>query len=63
MRRRALGSNNQQELLCAPPTVSAANYACPLAPGVTSVPSCSVSLGTLSYLLRHSRYSIHQQRD
>ncbi len=45
-----VGSNNQQELLCAPPTVSAANYACPLAPGVTSVPSCSVSLGTLSYL-------------
>jgi trimeric autotransporter adhesin len=46
-----VGSNNQQELLCAPATVSAANYACPLAPGVTSVPSCSVSLGTLSYLV------------
>jgi trimeric autotransporter adhesin len=46
-----VGANNQQELLCAPSSVSAANYACPLAPGVTSVPSCSVSLGTLSYLV------------
>jgi hypothetical protein len=46
-----VGSNNQQELLCAPSSVSAANYACPLAPGVASVPSCSVSLGTLSYFV------------
>jgi hypothetical protein len=38
-------------LRCAPSTVSAANYACPLASGVTSVPNCSTSLGTLSYLV------------
>jgi hypothetical protein len=43
------GSNNQQQLFCAPPSVTPANYACPLPPGVTSVPSCSVSLGTLTY--------------
>ncbi len=44
-----VGSNNQQQLFCAPASVTPANYACPLPPGVTSVPSCSVSLGTLSY--------------
>ena len=43
------GINNQQELLCAPASVSAASYACPLPSGVKSVPSCSSSLGTLSY--------------
>jgi hypothetical protein len=44
-----VGSNNQQELFCAPPSITPASYACQLPPGVTSVPSCSVSLGTLSY--------------
>jgi hypothetical protein len=43
------GSNNTQQLLCAPPTVT--NYACPLPPGVTSVPDCSSAIGTLSYLV------------
>lgn len=41
------GSNNQQQLLCAPPNVT--NFACPLPPGVTSVPDCSAAIGTLSY--------------
>ena len=41
------GSNNTQQLLCAPPGVT--NYACPLPPGVTSVPDCSSAIGTLSY--------------
>jgi hypothetical protein len=45
------GSNNQQQLFCAPSTVSSANYACKLSPGVTSVPNCSAPLGTLSYLV------------
>lgn len=42
-------SNNKQYELCAPASVT--NYSCPggLAPGVTSVPSCSSSIGTLSY--------------
>ena len=43
------GSNNQQQLFCAPSTVSSANYACKLPPGVTSAPNCSAPLGTLSY--------------
>jgi len=42
-------SNGKQQLLCAPSTVSSANYACPLAPGVTSVPNCSSAIGTLTY--------------
>jgi hypothetical protein len=41
------GSNNKQQLLCAPPSVT--NFACPLPPGVTSVPDCSAAIGTLSY--------------
>jgi len=41
------GSNNTQQLLCAPPSVT--NFACPLPPGVTSVPDCSSAIGTLSY--------------
>ena len=40
------GSNSQQQLLCAP---SGTTPACPLPPSVSSVPSCSVALGTLSY--------------
>jgi trimeric autotransporter adhesin len=43
-------SNGKQALLCAPSTVTSANYACPPPPGVTSVPSCSSAIGTLTYL-------------
>ncbi len=43
-------SNGQQVLLCAPSTVTSASYACPLAPGVTSVPNCTAAIGTLSYV-------------
>ena len=44
-------SNGTQYEFCAPSSVAAANYACPggLAPGVTSVPSCGSSIGTLSF--------------
>lgn len=43
------GANNAQYELCAPSSVT--SYACNsgLAPGVTSVPSCSKSIGTFSY--------------
>jgi len=47
-----IGSNNQSQLLCAPPSVTSSSnpgYACPLPPGVTSVPDCSKSIGTPSY--------------
>jgi len=42
-------SNGTQYEFCAPSTVT--NYSCPggLAPGVTSVPSCSSSIGALTY--------------
>ena len=43
-------SNGKQYLMCAPSTVTSASYACPLAPGVTSVPNCSSAIGTLSYV-------------
>jgi trimeric autotransporter adhesin len=46
-------SGGNQYELCAPAKVSSAGtYACPgkLAPGVTTVPSCSSSIGTLSYV-------------
>ncbi len=48
------GSNNQQQLLCAPPSVTGAanpNLACPLPPGESlgSIPDCSTPLGTLNY--------------
>ncbi|HKF48358.1 MAG TPA: hypothetical protein VKB38_13435 [Terracidiphilus sp.] len=43
------GSNGTQVLMCAPSTVSPANYACPLPSGVKSVPDCSNSIGTLTY--------------
>jgi hypothetical protein len=49
-----VGSNNQQQLLCAPPSVTATSnpgYACPLPPGVTSVPDCSASIGNLNYAI------------
>jgi trimeric autotransporter adhesin len=42
-------ANGKQVLMCAPSTVTAANYACPLPAGVTSVPNCNASIGTLSY--------------
>jgi hypothetical protein len=45
------GANNLPQLLCAPSSVTPANYACPLPAGVTSVPSCSAALGTLAYLV------------
>lgn len=41
--------NGHQVLMCAPATLPAANYACPLPAGVSSVPNCSNSIGTLSY--------------
>jgi trimeric autotransporter adhesin len=45
-----LGSNNQQQLLCAPPSVTSANYACPALAG-TTISDCSAALGTLNYLV------------
>lgn len=41
-------NNGQQQLLCAPSTVSSANYACPH-PGTAPVPSCTAAIGTLTY--------------
>jgi hypothetical protein len=48
------GANNQQQLLCAPPSVTTAaspSLACPLPPGVSlsSIPDCTVNLGTLNF--------------
>jgi len=42
-------SNGKQVLMCAPSTVTSANYACPLPDGVTSVPACTTAIGTLAY--------------
>jgi len=45
-------SNNKQYELCAPPTInSSTGYACPggLAPGVTSLPTCTAAIGVLSF--------------
>ena len=49
-------SNGTQYELCAPPSVLPADYACPggLAPGVTSVPECTSSIGTLNFLTSNS---------
>ncbi len=49
------GVTHQYEF-CAPASVSAANYACQggLAPGVTSVPSCGSSIGTLNFTSSNS---------
>ena len=46
-------SRGTQYEFCAPSSVTAANYACRggLAPGVTSVPSCGSSIGTLNFSL------------
>lgn len=41
--------NGKQFEFCAPASVSPANYACALPNGVTSVPACSSSIGTLAY--------------
>jgi sugar lactone lactonase YvrE len=50
------GADNKQYLLCAPSSVNTANSACPggFAPGVTSVPSCSTSVGILSYSVNNT---------
>jgi trimeric autotransporter adhesin len=44
-------NNGTQYEFCAPASVSPANYACPgkLAPGISSVPTCESSIGTMSY--------------
>jgi trimeric autotransporter adhesin len=49
-------SNGTQYEFCAPSSVSPANYACTggLAPGVTSVPSCGSSIGTLNFSVSNS---------
>ena len=49
-------SNGAQYEFCAPPSVSPANYVCTggLAPGVTSVPSCGSSIGTLNFSVSNS---------
>ncbi len=49
-------SNGTQYELCAPPSVLPANYACPggLAPGITSVPECTSSIGTLDFFTSNS---------
>jgi trimeric autotransporter adhesin len=42
--------NGQQYLMCKPTTLTdSSKFACPLAPGVTSVPSCSSAIGFLNY--------------
>ncbi len=50
------GSNNRQQLLCAPPSVTGSSnptLTCPLPPGssLSSIPDCSTPLGTLNYSL------------
>jgi len=49
------GVTHQYEF-CAPPSITSANYACQggLAPGVTSVPSCGLSIGTLNFTSSNS---------
>ena len=42
--------NGQQYLMCKPASLTdTTKFACPLAPGVTSVPSCSSAIGFLNY--------------
>ena len=53
-----VGSNNQQQLFCAPSSVTSANYACPLPPGVTSVPACTAALGTMTYSVGSSSVAV-----
>jgi trimeric autotransporter adhesin len=45
------GAGNAQYEFCAPATLTTAQYSCPLAPGVSSVPTCENSIGTMSYSL------------
>jgi hypothetical protein len=45
-----LGANNQQQLLCAPSSVSQANYLCP-APAGAAINNCSAPLGTMYFNL------------
>jgi hypothetical protein len=43
-------SNGQQYLMCKPTSITdPSKYACPLAPGVSSVPSCASAVGFLNY--------------
>ena len=42
-------NNGTQALFCAPSTIPPAQYACALPAGVTSVPTCENSIGTMSY--------------
>jgi hypothetical protein len=54
-----VGANNQQQLLCAPPSVTSASspsLACPLPSGVglSSIPDCTVPLGTLNFAVGSS---------
>lgn len=42
------GSNGTQYELCAPAAVTS-GYSCPLPPGVTSVPTCESSIGTMTF--------------
>ena len=57
-------SNGNQYEFCAPPSVSPANYACTagLAPGVTSVPNCVSSIGTLNFSVSQLQCRQHQPR-
>ncbi|MGA2251732.1 hypothetical protein [Terracidiphilus sp.] len=41
-------NNGTQQLLCAPSTITSAQYACPALPGAT-IPTCENSIGTMSY--------------
>jgi len=48
-------SGNTQYLLCKPTSLTdLSKYACPVASGVTSIPSCSDSLGTMTYAVGNS---------
>ena len=47
-------SGGKQYELCAPASVSPANYTCALPSGVSSVPSCSNSIGALTYSIGSS---------
>ncbi len=44
-----VGNVQTQVLMCAPAGTPSANYACPLPPNVTSVPTCPASIGTPTY--------------
>jgi hypothetical protein len=47
-------NNGTQALFCAPAGLSSSQYACPLPAGVTSVPTCSASLGAFTYSVGNS---------